>query len=86
MKVFDSKVINHEFFERAYAIKEKIKEMHFKAEDLIRVQHEKERLIEIRKIEISESEKLKRQNILELDKEIAEKDRIVKNYLNLNII
>jgi hypothetical protein len=88
MRVSDNnkKLIAQEYFERAAAIKDKVYEMRMNAEELVRIKHDKERLMETRRLTIAEHENRKQQNLVELDNELAKKDNFIKKALGLNVI
>jgi hypothetical protein len=86
MRPVDNKAIAHEYFERAAAIKDKLYERRMDAEELTRIKHDKERLMETRRLTILEHENQKEQNQVALDQEQAQTDNFIKKALGLNVI
>lgn len=86
MYISDKKSLNLEYFAHAHALKEKYQYDRLHDEARVRAFHEKDRLMESRKIASEEHEKAKKQNEVAMDKEVDQKMAFIKKNSALNII
>jgi hypothetical protein len=86
MNISDKKILNQEYFAHESRLKEKIEFNRKHDEERIRVFHDRDRIMEGRKIAAQEHEEIKQKNLIAMDKEIDQKIAFVKKNLGLNII
>ena len=82
----DNKIAFQHYFAHACALREKVEFERKHNEDRIRVMHDKDRIMENRKLGAKEHEEIRAKNEIALDRAEEQKMAFLKKNLDLNII
>ena len=85
MYIADKKNLNLDYFAHAHAIKEKYEYNKLHDEARVRAFMESDKLKESRKLTMEEHEAVKKNNELDMDKEVDKKMAFIKKNMNLNL-
>ncbi|MDD4972765.1 MAG: hypothetical protein PHY93_00360 [Bacteriovorax sp.] len=86
MNISDKKILSQEYFAHESRLKEKFEYNRKHDEKRLRVLHDHDRLLENRKLTTIEHEKITKQNLVAMDKDLDQKMEFVKKSLGINII